>query len=157
MDKLIAITGTNGKTTTTYMMKSILESSGGKVGLIGTEGAFVRGQYFEVNLTTPDPMELHKLFKIMKDNGCEYCVMEASAHSLFHDKLYGIKFDVAIFSNFTQDNLDFFKNMENYSQAKLKLFEEKVCKMAVINFDDEFGRKLQDLNLPTRSRVKRGK
>ena len=63
--KIIAITGTNGKTTTTYMIKSILEASGAKVGLIGTEGAFVRDQYFEVNLTTPDPMELHRLFKIM--------------------------------------------------------------------------------------------
>lgn len=138
--KIIAITGTNGKTTTTYMIKRILETSGAKVGLIGTEGAFVRDQYFGVNLTTPDPMELHRLFKIMKDNGCEYCVMEASAHSLFHDKLFGLTFEVGIFSNFTQDHLDFFKTMENYAQAKMKLFEQNFCKIAVLNFDDELGK-----------------
>ena len=142
--KMIAITGTNGKTTTTYMIKSILENFGAKVGLIGTEGAFVCGQYFSVNLTTPDPMELNRLFKIMYENGCEYCVMEASAHALYHDKLYGINFDVGIFSNFTQDHLDFFKNMDNYSRAKLKLFNENMCKIAVLNFDDELGREIAD-------------
>ena len=143
--KMIAITGTNGKTTTTYMIKSIFENVGAKVGLIGTEGAFVGGQYFKVNLTTPDPMDLHRLIKIMKDNGCEYCVMEASAHSLYYDKLFGITFDVGIFSNFTQDHLDFFKDMDRYAASKLKLFKDNFCKVAVLNFDDTLGRQIAQM------------
>ena len=147
--KIIAITGTNGKTTTTYLIKSILEAAGKKVGLIGTEGAFVNQQYFKVNLTTPDPLDLHKLFYTMQQNGCEYCVMEASAHSLYFDKLYGINFEVAIFSNLTQDHLDFFKTMENYAAAKLKLFSKFTSKLAVLNFDDSFIRKMaNNLEIP---------
>lgn len=137
--KLIAITGTNGKTTTSFLIKSILESAGKKVGLIGTQGAFIDKQYFETNLTTPDPQVLHKILKTMVDNNIEYVVMEASAHSLALDKLEGICFDVGVFTNFTQDHLDYFKTMESYKQSKLKLFNENFIKSAVLNFDDSMG------------------
>lgn len=147
--KMIAITGTNGKTTTTYMLKSILESAGYKVGLIGTEGAYIGKQFFAVNLTTPDPMDLQKLMSEMCHFGCDYCVMEASAHSLFYDKIFGIQYDVAIFSNLTQDHLEFFKTMENYGDAKLKLFSKQSVKVAVTNLDDELGKKIENLDLPT--------
>lgn len=137
--KFVAITGTNGKTTTSFLIKSILESAGKKVGLIGTQGAFIGKQYFETNLTTPDPQVLHKILKTMVDNNIEYVVMEASAHSLALDKLEGICFDVGVFTNFTQDHLDYFKTMENYKQSKLKLFNPSFIKSAVLNFDDSIG------------------
>ncbi|MBO4412980.1 MAG: UDP-N-acetylmuramoyl-L-alanyl-D-glutamate--2,6-diaminopimelate ligase [Clostridia bacterium] len=143
--KMIAITGTNGKTTTSYMIKSILEQSGHKVGLIGTEGTYICKQFFKSNLTTPDPLELFILLAKMVDFGCEFCVMEASAHALYYDKLDAIAFDVAIFSNLTQDHLDFFENMENYEKAKLKLFNKNHAKLAVLNFDDKVGRKIASI------------
>lgn len=147
--KMIAITGTNGKTTTTYMLKSILECAGFKVGLIGTEGAYIGQQFFAVNLTTPDPMDLQKLMAEMIQFECDYCVMEASAHSLFYDKIFGIYYDVAIFSNLTQDHLEFFKTMENYGNTKLKLFSKEYAKVVVTNLDDDWGRKIENLGLPT--------
>ncbi len=147
--KMIAITGTNGKTTTTYMLKSILESAGHKVGLIGTEGAYIGKQFLPVNLTTPDPMDMQKLMAEMVEFGCEYCVMEASAHSIFHNKIYGIVYEVAIFSNLTQDHLEFFKTMENYGDVKMRLFSKKSTKVAVTNLDDEWGRKIESFGLPT--------
>lgn len=147
--KMIAITGTNGKSTTTYMIKSILQAAGKKVGLIGTEGSYINNEYLKSNLTTPDPLELFALLAKMVEFGCEYCVMEASAHALFYDKLAAITFDVAIFSNLTQDHLDFFETMENYEKAKLKLFNKNSAKLAVVNLDDKVGQRiLKNCSLP---------
>lgn len=140
--KIIGLTGTNGKTTTSFLIKSILEESGKKVGLIGTQGAFIGKQFFQTGLTTPDPQFLFKLLKQMVDFGVEYVVMEVSAHALSLDKTEGIIFEVGVLTNLTQDHLDFFKTMENYKHAKLKLFERNKIKSAVLNFDDEFGREL---------------
>lgn len=140
--KIIGLTGTNGKTTTSFLIKSILEESGKKVGLIGTQGAFIGKQFFQTGLTTPDPQLLFKLLKQMVDFGVEYVVMEVSAHALALDKTEGIVFEVGVLTNLTQDHLDFFKTMENYQRAKLKLFERNKIKSAVLNFDDEFGREL---------------
>ncbi len=140
--KIIGLTGTNGKTTTSFLIKSILEESGKKVGLIGTQGAFIGKQFFQTGLTTPDPQFLFKLLKQMVDFGVEYVVMEVSAHALSLDKTEGIVFEVGVLTNLTQDHLDFFKTMENYKHAKLKLFERNKIKSAVLNFDDEFGREL---------------
>lgn len=140
--KIIGLTGTNGKTTTSFLIKSILEESGKKVGLIGTQGAFIGKQFFQTGLTTPDPQFLFKLLKQMVDFGVEYVVMEVSAHALALDKTEGIVFEVGVLTNLTQDHLDFFKTMENYKHAKLKLFERNKIKSAVLNFDDEFGREL---------------
>lgn len=140
--KIIGLTGTNGKTTTSFLIKSILEESGKKVGLVGTQGAFIGKQFFQTGLTTPDPQFLFKLLKQMVDFGVEYVVMEVSAHALSLDKTEGIVFEVGVLTNLTQDHLDFFKTMENYKHAKLKLFERNKIKSAVLNFDDEFGREL---------------
>lgn len=140
--KIIGLTGTNGKTTTSFLIKSILEESGEKVGLIGTQGAFIGKQFFQTGLTTPDPQFLFKLLKQMVDFGVEYVVMEVSAHALALDKTEGIVFEVGVLTNLTQDHLDFFKTMENYKRAKFKLFEGNKIKSAVLNFDDEFGREL---------------
>lgn len=140
--KIIGLTGTNGKTTTSFLIKSILEESGKKVGLVGTQGAFIGKQLFQTGLTTPDPQFLFKLLKQMVDFGVEYVVMEVSAHALSLDKTEGIVFEVGVLTNLTQDHLDFFKTMENYKHAKLKLFERNKIKSAVLNFDDEFGREL---------------
>lgn len=142
--KIIGLTGTNGKTTTSFLIKSILEESGKKVGLIGTQGAFIGKQFFQTGLTTPDPQLLFKLLKQMVDFGVEYVVMEVSAHALALDKTEGIVFEVGVLTNLTQDHLDFFKTMENYKHAKLKLFERNKIKSAVLNFDDEFGRELAE-------------
>lgn len=142
--KIIGLTGTNGKTTTSFLIKSILEESGKKVGLIGTQGAFIGKQFFQTGLTTPDPQLLFKLLKQMVDFGVEYVVMEVSAHALALDKTEGIVFEVGVLTNLTQDHLDFFKTMENYQRAKFKLFEGNKIKSAVLNFDDEFGRKLAE-------------
>src|SRR5574344_334761 len=87
--KMIGITGTNGKTTTTFLIRSILECDGKKVGLVGTQGAYIGQQYFETSMTTPDPQVLHRVLKTMVDNGVEYVVMEISAHSLALEKLEG--------------------------------------------------------------------
>ena len=142
--KIIGLTGTNGKTTTSFLIKSILEESGKKVGLIGTQGAFIGKQFFQTGLTTPDPQLLFKLLKQMVDFGVEYVVMEVSAHALALDKTEGIVFEVGVLTNLTQDHLDFFKTMENYKRTKFKLFEGNKIKSAVLNFDDEFGRKLAE-------------
>lgn len=142
--KIIGLTGTNGKTTTSFLIKSILEESGKKVGLIGTQGAFIGKQFFQTGLTTPDPQLLFKLLKQMVDFGVEYVVMEVSAHALALDKTEGIIFEVGVLTNLTQDHLDFFKTMENYKRTKFKLFEGNKIKSAVLNFDDEFGRKLAE-------------
>lgn len=137
--KMIAVTGTNGKTTTSFLIKSILEKANKKTALIGTEGAYIGKQFLQTGLTTPDPEDLHRLLQTMVENGVEYVVMETSAHALALSKLEGICFEVGVFTNLTQDHLDYFKTMEAYRDAKLRLFEEGVIKSAVLNFDDPMG------------------
>ncbi|MBU3074123.1 UDP-N-acetylmuramoyl-L-alanyl-D-glutamate--2,6-diaminopimelate ligase [Clostridium estertheticum] len=137
--KMIGITGTNGKTTSAFMIKAILEQSGYKVGLIGTIANFIGKKKIHTERTTPESLELHELFKEMVDSNVDYCVMEVSSHSLSLDRVYGIEFCESIFTNLTQDHLDFHKTFENYFNAKLKLF--KLSKTSVINIDDEYGAK----------------
>lgn len=140
--KIIGITGTNGKTTSTYMMKSILEEAGYKVGLIGTIANYIGNNRIPAQRTTPESLELQKLFKEMVDEGVDYCVMEVSSHSLSLDRVYGITFDESIFTNLTRDHLDFHKTFENYYNAKLILF--KNSKNSIINIDDLYGKKVYD-------------
>lgn len=140
--KLIGVTGTNGKTTITYLIKQILESAGKKVGLIGTIQNEINDMAITAKHTTPDPAELHTLFSRMVSAGCEYVVMETSSHAFAQHRLDGCTFDVGVFTNLTQDHLDYHKTMENYFEAKKQLF--KMSKLAVINYDDECGRKLID-------------
>ena len=140
--KIIGITGTNGKTTTAFMIKDILESAGKKVGLIGTIANFICGEKIHTERTTPESLELQELFAEMVDKGVEYCVMEVSSHSLELDRVYGIQFECGIFTNLTRDHLDFHKTFENYYAAKFKLFERSSIKL--INSDDTYG--MQVLN-----------
>lgn len=136
--KLIGITGTNGKTTTSYVLKNIIEASGRRCGIIGTNG-WGAEEHHELNLTTPDSIELQQILKEMVDKGVEYVVMEVSAHALALDKLSGVKFYIVAFTNLSRDHLDFFNNMENYKSAKKKLFTRNFSQCAVINADDPVG------------------
>ena len=140
--KIIAVTGTNGKTTSSYIIKGILESAGFKVGLIGTNCIMTGDVKSAATLTTPDPTDLHRIFAEMLAQGMEYVVIEASAHALWLNKLDGIVFEVAAFTNLTQDHLDFFGTMEKYAQAKRRLFTGGMAKKCVLNVDDPFGREL---------------
>lgn len=138
--KLIGVTGTNGKTSVTYMIKKILESKGHKVGLIGTIQNMIGDEIIESKNTTPDAYDLNKLFDQMVQSGCDYAVMEVSSHALDQCRVYNLDFEIAIFTNLTQDHLDYHITMENYLEAKKKLF--KMCKTAVINSDDEYANEL---------------
>ncbi len=140
--KIIGVTGTNGKTSVTYMLKQVLEFCGHKVGLIGTIHNLIGDRVVPTENTTPGAYELNSLFSQMRDEGCEYVVMEISSHSLDQKRVFGIEFDAAIFTNLTQDHLDYHITMDNYFAAKEKLFG--MTKTAVINFDDEYGRRLCD-------------
>ncbi len=137
--KIIGITGTNGKTTTVKMISEVLKASGKSVATIGTLGVFINGRKTDTNLTTPDPIDLHRFFEICFLSGIEYVVMEVSAHSLALNKLDGVKFEVVALTNFTQDHLDFFGDMENYKQAKLKLFSPAFSSFQVLPTDDKLG------------------
>lgn len=140
--KLIGLTGTNGKTTTTFLIKQILENVGKKVGLIGTVQNMVCDEVYPAKYTTPDPYELQKLFKLMVDASCEYCVMEVSSQALAQGRVNGLHFEVGAFTNLTQDHLDYHKTWENYFNSKRILFEN--CDIAVTNADDENGLKIVD-------------
>ncbi len=136
--KFIGMTGTNGKTTTTFLIREILAKLGKKVGLIGTEGIFINSLMLPAQLTTPDPINLHKFIHDMEQNGCEFCVMEVSAHAIALNKIDDITFDVVGLSNITQDHLDFFVNMDNYVKCKASLFDVKHAKSGVINIDAKY-------------------
>lgn len=138
--KIIGITGTNGKTTTSYMLASVLRHAGKSVAIVGTLGIFYAKKQIAPELTTPDPLFLHKLFADMVKCGVEYVVAEMSAHALFYRKDEGISYAACIFTNFTQDHLDFFGDMTNYKRAKKRLFEPDRCPIAVLNCDDPTGR-----------------
>jgi len=133
-----AITGTNGKTTTTYLLKNILEVAGKKTGLIGTISNIIGDKIVESSMTTPESSDLHELFFSMISEQCASVVMEISSHSLALERVYGIPFNVAIFSNITSDHLDFHETFENYLDAKKKLFDGLTpTAFAVVNCDDE--------------------
>ena len=134
--KLIGVTGTNGKTSITYMLKSILECAGYKVGLIGTIQNMIGDEAIPTKNTTPGVYELNRLFALMKQKGCQYVVMEVSSHALHQKRVCNLSFDAAIFTNLTQDHLDYHITMENYLDAKKMLF--KMCKTAIVNSDDDY-------------------
>ncbi len=133
--KLIGVTGTNGKTTTTYLIKSIFESQGKMVGLIGTNQNMIGENVLPSKHTTPDSLALMRLFAQMADEGVDVVVMEVSSHSLALDRVSSCEFDIGAFTNVTQDHLDFHGTMENYIAAKSELF--KKCKKGVFNGDDD--------------------
>ncbi len=133
--KIIGITGTNGKTSTCFYIKQILERLGKSCGIIGTVKNSVGKKDFDSVLTTPEPMELHGLFRKMADNGCEYCVMEVSSQALSQQRVYGVSFVASALTNITPEHLDYHMNMENYIDAKMELFRNS--KFACVNIDDE--------------------
>jgi len=138
--KLIGITGTNGKTSTTYILKHVLEQCGHKTGLIGTVQNMIGDEILEAHYTTPDTYELHELFGRMADAGCEYCVMEVSSFGLEQGRVAGLHFDTACFTNLTQDHIDIHHTMDAYFAAKCMLFER--CAKAVINADDPWSARI---------------
>ncbi len=139
---MIGVTGTNGKTTTTYMIKSILECAGRKTGLIGTIVNMIGAQTLPTERTTPESPDLFALLRHMADEGCNSVVMEVSSHSLELARVTGIMFDVGVFTNLTQDHLDFHLTFDNYLAAKKKLFY--VSKNAAINADDAVSPRIMD-------------
>lgn len=138
--KLIGVTGTNGKTTVTHIIKDMLFAMGRRVGLIGTNGVFLDNEQLELfssTPTTPKLCELYNIFSRLSELGAEYIVMEVSSHALELNRVSGCEFDVGVFTNLSHDHLDFHKSMENYKKAKAKLFA--VSRVSVINIDDTAG------------------
>ena len=143
--KFVGITGTNGKTTTSHLVKSILEAGGEKTGLVGTIEYKIGEQIIPATHTTPESLELNELFALMVKNNCTSVSMEVSSHALDQSRVYGLNFDVAVFTNLTQDHLDYHVTMENYFEAKKILFTYlKPSGCAVINHDDRWGIQLLD-------------
>lgn len=144
--KLIGVTGTKGKTTTTYMIKEILEKAGQKVGLIGTIATYINGKKIkDSERTTPESLELQQLFAQMVEEGVETVVMEVSSQSLKLNRVAGCNFDIVIFTNFSEDHISpkEHPDMEDYFNSKLKLFE--MCKTGIVNTDDLHGAKIPRL------------
>ena len=140
--KIIGITGTNGKTTTAFVIKDILKALGVQSGLIGTVKNMVGDKDFHTELTTPDPYDMHSLFKMMVDEGIEYCVMETSSQAFHQKRLAGINFVVGAFTNLSQDHLDYHGTLEEYMLCKKVLF--KHCDFAIFNNDDEASAFMKD-------------
>jgi UDP-N-acetylmuramoyl-L-alanyl-D-glutamate--2,6-diaminopimelate ligase len=142
--KVIGVTGTNGKTTTTYLCKALLEGIGRRVGLIGTVGYQIGQETLPASHTTPGALDLQELLAKMVESGLTTAVMEVSSHALALDRTSGCEYDVAVFTNLTQDHLDFHHTMDEYSEAKLRLFTgmaggQKAGKLAIVNMDDPRG------------------
>ncbi len=146
--KLIGITGTNGKTSSTLLLKQVLEKTlGAKVGLIGTMENLVGDEVIPTERTTPESLELQSLFARMRDAGCTHVVMEVSSHAITLERVGGVHFDVAAFTNLTEDHLDFHKTMDAYCEAKAELFAR--CDKAVVNIDDNYAHAmLEKANCP---------
>jgi UDP-N-acetylmuramoyl-L-alanyl-D-glutamate--2,6-diaminopimelate ligase len=139
--RVVGITGTNGKTTTAFLVREILEAAGMRCGLLGTVKQVVGGVEEEVERTTPEAIDLQAAFRRMVDRGDEACVMEVSSHALALHRADAIHFDVALFTNLTQDHLDFHADMEEYFASKRRLFEIGP-RVSVVNLDDPCGRRL---------------
>lgn len=147
--RMIGVTGTNGKTTTTHMIRHILKAQGHKVGVIGTVHIMIGDTTYPIHNTTPDVVDLQHILHQMVEEGVTHCVMEVSSHALALGRVSGVEYDTAVFTNLTQDHLDFHKTFENYLAAKCKLFEQvsapnqtKSGKGAIINIDDEYGHRI---------------
>ena len=147
--RMIGVTGTNGKTTTTHIIAHILRAAGYHVGVLGTIHALIDDEELPIHNTTPDVVELQRFLALMYEKGMTHVVMEVSSHALELHRVAGIEFDTAVFTNLTQDHLDFHKTMENYVAAKAKLFQGlsfrehvKENKTAVVNIDDPWAKQI---------------
>src|SRR5246500_2537631 len=146
--KLAGVTGTNGKTTTTFLIKHICEKAGMRSGLLGTVRYEIGERVLPAARTTPESLDLQELLAQIRDAGCRAAALEVSSHALAQERTRGLEWDVAVFTNLTQDHLDYHGTMENYFEAKARLFEQlakqerKKKTVAIINIDDRYGRKL---------------
>ncbi len=148
--RLVGVTGTNGKTTTTYLLKTILEAAGQRSGLLGTIVYQVGGRAVPSTNTTPGPLELQRYFAQMAAGGLPWCVMEVSSHALAQGRIAGLEFEAAIFTNLGSDHLDYHKTRDAYAAAKRRLFEYvRPEGSAIINADDDYGRALAE-TIPNR-------
>jgi len=145
LPKIIGVTGTNGKTTTAHLLHHLLSANGFSTGLIGTVRYAWAGKEYASSMTTPDCLALHELVGRMSRDGVEYLVMEISSHALDQDRIAGLPVEVGVFSNLTQDHLDYQRDMESYFAAKARLFwgEDQQCARGVVNMDDSFGSRLR--------------
>ena len=147
--KMIGITGTKGKTTTSYLTKAILESAGLKCGLIGTTGNMIGNTFLHGNMTTPEADELQRLLAHMHEEGVQAVIMEVSAHATAMHRIDGICYDVGCYTNLSQDHLDYFGTMEKYFEAKKVFFTPGYVKRGVLNVDDETTEKIiADAEIP---------
>lgn len=147
--RMIGVCGTKGKTTTSFLMKAILEKAGFKTGLIGTTGNMIGEKRIKSNLTTPDPIDLHRCLRQMRDEGVEAVSMEISAHAVDMHRLDGVTFEAACYTNFSQDHLDYFGTMENYFHAKKDFFMHGQVLNAAMNSDeDTSARIIEDIKVP---------
>ena len=147
--RMVGVCGTKGKTTTSYLMKAILEKAGFQTGLIGTTGNMIGDKHLPSNMTTPDPVDLHRCLRQMVDEGVQVVSMEVSAHAVDMHRLDGITFEAAGYTNFSQDHLDYFVTMENYFQAKKSFFTGGGVRNAALNADEETSADIiRDLNIP---------
>ncbi len=145
---MIGITGTKGKTTSSYMIRSIAKTAGHKVGLIGTVCTMIGEETYEATLTTPESVELQRLLAEMRDKGCTLCVMEVSAHALAQRRLAGMHYDAALYTNLSQDHLDYFGDMETYRKAKAVFFTPEYTSRSILNMDDDTSSYLTDSGVP---------
>jgi UDP-N-acetylmuramoyl-L-alanyl-D-glutamate--2,6-diaminopimelate ligase len=147
--RITGVTGTNGKTTVVYLLEAMFRAAGRRTGAIGTVGARIGDEPVALDRTTPEAPDLHRLLARMRDAGVEDVAIEVSSHALAQQRVTGVVFDVAIYTNLSQDHLDFHPSMEAYFDAKASLFVPERAAHAVINADDEWGRRLRDTGLPT--------
>ena len=141
--KMVGVTGTNGKTSVTLLLKHVLEKTlGARVGLIGTTANMIGEEIIPTERTTPESFELQGLFARMRDGGCTHVVMEVSSHAIALDRVGGVRFDAAGFTNLTEDHLDFHKTMDHYCDTKAELFRR--CEKGVINADDSYAQRFLD-------------
>ncbi len=141
---VVGVTGTNGKTTTAFLVRALLEASGRQTGLLGTVTSVIAGEERPTVRTTPEAIDLQRTFREMLDGGDRACVMEISSHALELRRADGIHVAAAIFTNLTQDHLDFHPTMEDYFQAKRRLFANPLTDVKIVNVDDRYGRRLAD-------------
>lgn len=147
--KLVGITGTKGKTTTSYYIKAILEEAGWICGLIGTTGNMIGDRWMKSSLTTPDPIDLHKTLREMADSGVQAVCMEVSAHAVSMKRLEGLQFEAGSYLNLSQDHLDFFGDMDHYFETKKSFLTSGMVKNAAINVDDDRAvQVIRDLSIP---------
>ena len=150
--RLVGVTGTQGKTTTTRLAEAALQAGGTKAAVIGTVGTRIDGVDVRSALTTPEAPDLHALFAVMRERGVEGCAMEVSSHALVMGRVDGVVFDVAAFTNLGRDHLDFHADVEDYFRAKAGLFTPDRARTALVNVDDAHGRRLRDtVEVPVRT------